>query len=659
MFIAALFTIVLALAGETRAGWFDASWKFRRSIEAIWDAEHGTGEQLCFATFYTAGHMKPSGPLSSTDLRVATEDGKLVPSRVIDITGDRVRVVFSTPKMEKKFYVYFGNDAPTPPPANVGELKMTAGLLLESKRFIGGPHDSMEELRDTWERSSPIIGATMIDKPFYGYNPATEEDRTITRISGPLFAPVDGEYLFAGSADDRAAMYIDGKPALLMQGLVGDIRFNTQLRLTRGRHDFVVYHLNTGLDFRVSVGWRVPGYPKVDVISQEAFGATPRGVVGRLEEFEKPMTADFQAENRGEFFVADKYCHRYRLSARAPENLSNVEYDWDFGDGQTGTGSVVDHVFLDSGTFPIRCTFRIGANSDAQTTKFIVMRNYERLTNAQLDDAKDQSKFVARDDFAKLPPDELPQGTLLLARAGDADGALAAAMALAAAKTHPNRTHSIEALAETAKLALGSNKTQEVAAMWDAVPVDSDINPDAACAAGDFFLWRMADFDHAIKLLDPLKSTHDPRLLSRYAQALLMAQKADEARKIFDAIPTPGQPVRQAAMSGASARTIEFFIHDNDPEAGEDAWEQWNARTPADFLEGYSLLLRVRLMELRKLDSAAAKVAEAFANAVPTSSYSPKLLDEASRLLKTSDEAKSAALRELLKKRYPEDPLSQ
>ncbi len=247
----------------------------------------------------------------------------------------------------------------------------------------------------------------------------------------------------------------------------------------------------------------------------------------------------------------------------------------------------------------------------------------------------------------------------MLVRAGDVDGALLAAKVLAGAKVHPDKTHAIAALAETVKLALGANKTQEVAALFDAVPVDSDINPDAACQAADFLLWRMGDFDHTIKRLEPLKSTHDPRLLSRYAQALLLAQKSDEARKIFDAIPTPGQPVKQAAISGASARTIEFFIRDNDAESGEEAWEQWQTRTPTDFLEGYSLLLRVRLMELRKLDSAAAKVAEAFANAVPTSSYSPKLLDEASRLLKTSDATKSAALHELLKKRYPEDPLSQ
>ena len=228
-----LFTILLA--GEVRATWFDAAWKFRRPIEAIWDAEHGTGEQLCFATFYTAGHMKPSGE----DIRIATDDGKLVASRVIDITGDHVRVIFATPKLEKKFYVYFGNDNPPPMPASVGELKMMSGLLLESKPFRGGRHDSMDELRTQWEQSSPIIGATRIDKPFLGYNPATENDRTISRISGQLFAPGGrANTSFAGSADDRAAPLYRRKikPTLLIAGFVGDIRFNTKLDLTRGRH---------------------------------------------------------------------------------------------------------------------------------------------------------------------------------------------------------------------------------------------------------------------------------------------------------------------------------------------------------------------------------------------------------------------------------------
>ena len=239
------------------------------------------------------------------------------------------------------------------------------------------------------------------------------------------------------------------------------------------------------------------------------------------------------------------------------------------------------------------------------------------------------------------------------------DNALKAAMALASAKSHPAKNRATDALTETAKLAIASGKSDAVAKLWDAIPAKSDLNPDAACDAADFFLWQRADFEHAVQFLEPFKSSRDQRVQLRYAQALLLAQKTDEAKKILQSLPTTGELIKQAAMSGASARTIEFFIHDKDIEAGEEAWEKWQSRSPADFLEGYSVLLRVKLMELRHLDREAAKVAEAFADAVQDSSYSPKLLDEASTLLKTIDPKKSTELRETLKKRYPEDPLSQ
>src|SRR5439155_6534738 len=130
------------------------------------------------------------------------------------------------------------------------------------------------------------------------------------------------------------------------------------------------------------------------------------------------------------------------------------------------SGSVVEHVFLDGGTFPIRCTFRIGGNSDSQTTKFIVSRNYERL-NSQPDNAQDQAKFVARYDFAKLPPDQLPHAVLLLVQSNDVDSALAAAGTLARAKSHPTKNRAIEALVAAEKLAFASGKFAEIAKLWD------------------------------------------------------------------------------------------------------------------------------------------------------------------------------------------------
>ena len=111
------------------------------------------------------------------------------------------------------------------------------------------------------------------------------------------------------------------------------------------------------------------------------------------------------------------------------------------------------------------------------------------------------------------------------------------------------------------------------------------------------------------------------------------------------------------ATSGAARQGVflPFII----VESGEDAWDKWQARFPTDFLEGYSVMLRTKLMELRKRPDAAAKVAEAFAAAEPLSPYAPQLLDRASKLLIAADPPKSQALRQLLKQKYPEDPLSQ
>jgi hypothetical protein len=144
-----------------------------------------------------------------------------------------------------------------------------------------------------------------------------------------------------------------------------------------------------------------------------------------------------------------------------------------------------------------------------------------------------------------------------------------------------------------------------------------------------------------------------------YGQALLLDGRADDGEKILRDLPPQGPVNRQPALSGAAARSVEFFITENDPQSGEDAWNSWQAKYPAEFVQGYSVLLRVKLMELRHEPMAAANVAEAFATAVPQSSYAPQLLDRAAKLLATIDPAKSKGLRERLKEKYPEDPLSQ
>ncbi len=113
--------------------------------------------------------------------------------------------------------------------------------------------------------------------------------------------------------------------------------------------------------------------------------------------------------------------------------------------------------------------------------------------------------------------------------------------------------------------------------------------------------------------------------------------------KVLDAIQVKDDAARRVAVSGAVARTIEAFLEDKDWESGDDTWDDWMTRFPSDFLGGYAVWLKVRLIETRGSPAVAAKLAEAFVMAVPTSAYAPRLLDKAAKLLEKSDSAKSTA----------------
>ena len=170
----------------------------------------------------------------------------------------------------------------------------------------------------------------------------------------------------------------------------------------------------------------------------------------------------------------------------------------------------------------------------------------------------------------------------------------------------------------------------------------------------------MADFPTAVKMLDAMCKAFpsDNALKRAYAHALILDQNATAGKKILESIPSDN-PDRHAALVGALARSIEYYITEKDWQSGQQAWEKWQQQYPADFLEGYSIMLQAKLMEISGTEQAAAKVAEAFALAVPKSSYAPQLLHRASKLLVKTDPARSASLHNLLKQKYPEDPLSQ
>lgn len=623
-----------------------------------------SGDELALVDFFSDGHTLANG----SDVRVATEDNRLVASHVLMAgPGDRVRVVFALVKPVKRYYLYFGNPNPAPPKAGLEDVKYEQGLLLEMRQWTGGGVDNFKQVEESWGRSQPVLGRTIWDKAFIGLNPFGEQEQTIMKMTGMLSVPKDGDYTFAMSADDRGALYLDGQPVLFCAQQVGDVRINAKHTLTRGKHAILLYHVNTGGPTSLSLAWLAPGLPATanswSVVDRTALGAPLRCQAGPMEELRKTLTADFDIDREGECFFADGYSQRYRFAAYPPKVSAKLSYEWDFGDGQTSSVTETQHVYLTDGIYPVKLTVHAGANSDTQTIRLAVSRDYEHLDNQSVDDLAIHARMVETYNLSREPDNWMPRLGWLELKAGNLGPALNACEKVAQARRHADSTDALQLLVETTRQAAEKGQLNEAFKVWETVPKDSDLQPVATARFSRMLLWWAGDYGRALQVLQPYSSGDATSasfpLKQLYAEALLLSQKAEDARKLLSALPIEGDKNHEAAISGASARTVEYYITQGDWESGEDAWDVWMARYPADFAQGYSVLLKTKLMEAKKAPQAAARIAEAFARAVPASSYSPQLLDRASKLLEATDPAKSQELRKLLKERYPEDPLSQ
>lgn len=656
--------IALLLSSSLHAAWIDSSWPFRRQIDIDIPADKPFGaDEVAVVEFYTGGHHASS----KENIRVHAEDGRIVPARVLMIgPGDRMRVALAPLRGVKRYHVYFGHPNPPPPPKNMDQVPAKRGLLLEMRVPKARSVDNAQQIEAAFRDATQPVGAAFFPKLYLGFNPFGEQLAVVSRFSGTLTAPADGNYTFAGAASDRGALYIDGKVVLWVPDAPGDVRHSAKVDLKKGPHDLVFYHFNTAGEIRVSVAWKPPEAPGFNLIPGDAFGALAKATVGPLEEPGKPIVADFRVEYLGECFYAEHYAHRYRFTVQTYKPLppgAKHSFEWDFGDGQTlsTAAPVVEHVYLTEGEHAVKLTIKAGQQSDARTNRIRVSRLYERIDNPPSDLPSEVAKLVANDDVAKMNPNQLVWASLLFQRSELADALERAALRLATTRDGVDvglaRTSLMSAAEKLAQL----NRVDAAVKVLDEVPVDSAYQPDCAKELAAMLMWRAADFPRALKVLEPQlqKRSTDRELRRLHGMALVLNQRGVDGAKVLSSLTPDGPLDRQAALTGALARTIEYYISDEDARSAEDYWEKWQRQYPADFLEGYSVLLRVRITELYKDPRAAARIAENFAIALPKSSYAPRLLDRASKLLERVDAAKSASLRATLKQRYPEDPLSQ
>lgn len=652
---AVVIAFALTVATFAQGAWHEAGAQFRREVVVGTDAGKIRGDELGHVRFLGNGKQKADG----ADVRVTTATGKLVGAKVVMAgPGDWMDVVFNTVAGEREYLVYFSNEKPRPMP---DETMARAGLTLEIKPFRPERVDSAQDFADAWKRheKTAALGRRLIGRPYLGVNLFEGPQQTITKVSGKLNIPSAGSYGFAVSADDRGALFIDGKPVVFARHPVGDVRFQERATLDKGWHDFEFYLVDFGGEYRFTVAWRRPDSPGFEIIPEGAFGTVLTGEARPLEEQNKTVTADLKAEYLGEAFFANNYSHRYRFNfVSAFKQAERVACTWEFGDGQRAQGQQVEHVYLTGGTYAVAVEAKLGAQSDRQVFQLPVMRDLEKADQPATDEWGVHAKTAAGYDAEKLSVECLPWAVVLQTRVENIEAAIAAGMATAKLPRQADPSAATKALQELEDMLIRKRQPGRMAQVLAGVPQESNLNPWAARERAEVLAYCMGDFAQAVQAMEAVKSK-DAAARRTYGQVLVLAGRAEEGRKVLEDLPIAAAKQKAAAISGAMARTTEFYVQEKDVENGEKSWEKWMEAFPADFLDGNAVDMRVKLIAARQNEAVAAKVAEAFANAAPQSAYAPRLLDAASRLLEKQDAAKSKTLRQLLKQRYPEDPLSQ
>lgn len=664
-----LLLAVRPVAARGAEPWWHGAWRYRREVTVRnLKPTRLPGGDIVRVTFATAGLCKGDG----SDIRVATAAGRPVVSRVLMMgPGDQARVAFAKSGWTKTYYVYFGN--PKPPPRRA-ELEIRRGVLLETRGYKAGGASNLAQARKTFENSRTLIGRSFRDRIFLGHNPFSERGGVANLFVGHLVCPGTGEYTFCCSSSGGSFLLVDDKVVVNNGGWHGpqrDIRKRGTIRLTAGLHKLTFYHINPRGSPIAVAAWRPPGETRIRVIPPGAYALVHSGEPGMLHERGKLLNVDFTAVHAGETFMNNLYFQRYKLIAKAAgSGASRFTWRWDFGDGQTSADAEVEHVYLAPGPYTVTVTGRAPTGRQfARTNRIVVSRPWDRVTRSDLDSIARHAEIVSTYDFTTLAPNAVADAFELLKRAGRTRAMLEAGKAFITRRTLPGK--GVRAVVPVcADALLRAGRTDEAVA----VLVRGAEKCDDPAAAAEVTV-RAADVLLQLKHDDKKAMTLYTRVLGRYGRATMPAIRdakigigdvwrfRGEYEKAARAYAQAGVGPAAAGkkhpiLRGDYARHVEAYTRQRRYDWAEQYLREWERTFPADKLDGYLTLLRVRLETARKGYARAADEAETLVRVNPASNYGAQLLLAAAQAYRKLEKNERAAekLKQIIRD-YPESPL--
>ena len=341
-------------------------------------------------------------PAECSGYQLFNRNGDVIKTCLLREEGGYVRVFFNINGADELSLALLKEQ-----PGHGGRLSNASGLLhtiRKSKEQLGSV-DSMDMFMKLWD-NSVFVGALFEERVFCGYNPLAPDKDTLHSYDGYIRIEKTGGYRFYTASTDASFILIDGQLVVSWPGrhdprkganneIFGDIA------LDEGLHRFRYLHANNG-DWTCAVaGILLPGEKKNGVIPKTAFTEVYKASAGPMEDLDGKPVPEFSWNNRQMIYFDTDCMHEVEFNATIPAGLNIQKIKWDFGDGTSGEGAKVLHIYFKRWTYHVTMTVDLAGGrqmkekQDVQVNfRFGQNQNDDNLTSEIIKKAVQQESTV-------------------------------------------------------------------------------------------------------------------------------------------------------------------------------------------------------------------------------------------------------------------------
>jgi len=408
-----LLALLASPAVAAPARWWDRKWPLRKHLR-LTERQRWGKSPSARVRFGTGGRARED----FADLRVVTADRDEVPHAVVASgPGDAVEIVFPV-EGHSEWFVYYGNLDAKPPRRT---FTPDRGLVLSTRARGAGNPNGWPAMEKILERSTRVFGGATWKRVFDAINPFGPSDDFVSEYRGFILAPKAGTFTFYTASDEASFLFVAGKLVVQWPGWHGAsrgawARYRGTIELTAGLHPFRYVHVErTGAQVMAAY-WQPPGAKKPVVIPESAFpGHRTVGILTH-EALGKKVAADFGSVPTDKWGRDGRVYSGITITARPTGRTPR--YEWDFGDGVTGEGVAVYHVYLSGGTYRVRLTVREDGTEDTVVRTLRIPGEWTRFDRNRDRVLEQMGRIVAKYPGNRLDGKALARAIYLLDQAG-------------------------------------------------------------------------------------------------------------------------------------------------------------------------------------------------------------------------------------------------